>query len=109
MTSDGLEIEPRALEDLRTTGAKVQILDVREDWELAVCALPGTIDIPMTQIPGQVDRLSPDTPVVALCHHGQRSLQVVAWLRQNGFADALSLRGGIEAWATEIDRSMARY
>lgn len=109
MTSEGLEIEPRALEDLRASGAEVQILDVREDWEAAVCALPGSIDIPMMQIPGRVGELSPDTPVVALCHHGQRSLQAVNWLRQNGFADALSLRGGIEAWATEVDPTMARY
>jgi rhodanese-related sulfurtransferase len=109
MTSEGLEIEPRALEDLRASGAEVQILDVREDWEVAVCALPGSIDIPMMQIPGRVGELSPDTPVVALCHHGQRSLQAVNWLRQNGFADALSLRGGIEAWATEVDPTMARY
>ncbi len=109
MTSDDLEIDPQRLEALRTSDTGVQVLDVREDWELAVCALAGSINIPMTQVPGQIGQLSPDKPLVAVCHHGQRSLQVVTWLRHNGFAEALSLRGGLDAWATVIDPAMARY
>jgi rhodanese-related sulfurtransferase len=109
MTEDSLEIDSQGLEALRSSGTDIQILDVREDWELAVCALPGCIEIPMMQIPGQTGQLSADTPLVVICHHGQRSLQVVTWLRDNGFANALSLRGGLEAWATTIDSSMERY
>jgi rhodanese-related sulfurtransferase len=109
MTDDSLEIDPQGLETLRSADAEIQILDVREDWELAVCALPGCIEIPMVEIPGQTGQLSADKPLVVICHHGQRSLQVVTWLRHNGFADALSLRGGLEAWATTIDPTMARY
>lgn len=58
---------------------------------------------------GALDRLDPDRPVVALCHHGMRSLRVAAFLRQNGFAQAVSLAGGIDAWARQIDPAMARY
>lgn len=109
MTSHTLEIEPQGLDTLRSAGADIQIIDVREDWELAVCALSGCIKIPMMQIPGQTGQMSADKPLVVVCHHGQRSLQVVTWLRDNGFANALSLRGGLEAWATTIDPTMERY
>jgi rhodanese-related sulfurtransferase len=109
MTSDSLEIDPQGLDALRSSGADIQILDVREDWELTICALPDCIEIPMMQIPGQTGQLSADKPLVVICHHGQRSLQVVTWLRDNGFANALSLRGGLEDWATTIDPAMKRY
>ncbi len=46
---------------------------------------------------------------MVLCHHGQRSLQVAAWLRGQGFDGATSLSGGIDAWAREFDSEMARY
>jgi rhodanese-related sulfurtransferase len=47
--------------------------------------------------------------VVVHCHHGGRSMQVTRWLRQQGFAKAQSMAGGIDAWAAEIDTSLPRY
>ena len=66
-----------------------QVLDVREGWEVAVCALPDSVHIPMGQVPARGDELDPDRPVVCVCHHGMRSLQVAAFLARHpggGFA-----------------------
>ena len=54
-------------------------------------------------------RMSIISPVVVLCHHGMRSMQVAAWLRHQGFAGAVSVSGGIDAWARQIDPTLARY
>jgi rhodanese-related sulfurtransferase len=48
-------------------------------------------------------------PPVVYCHHGVRSQRVAAWLREQGFSEVQSLAGGIDAWAEQIDREMARY
>jgi rhodanese-related sulfurtransferase len=104
-----MEIDVAALKQLRDQGADVQLLDVREDWERALCLIDGSIEIAMGALPGALDRLDPDRPVVALCHHGMRSLRVAAFLRQRGFAQAVSLAGGIDAWARQIDPALARY
>jgi rhodanese-related sulfurtransferase len=109
MTEDNLEIEPAALKELRDSGADLQLVDVRDDWERAVCALPGSVDIPMMGIPNQISQLSTEQPVVVVCHSGMRSLQAANWMRDNGFPGARSLRGGLDAWAAEIDPTMARY
>ena len=85
------------------------LLDVREDWERALCLIAGSIEIPMGTLPTSLDRIDPDRPVVALCHHGVRSLRVAAWLRHQGFAQAVSLAGGIDAWSIFVDPSVPRY
>ena len=107
--SRSIEIDVDTLKQLRDTAADIQLVDIREDWERAVCLIAGSIEIAMAALPGALDRLDPDRPVVALCHHGVRSLRAAAWLRQQGFAQAVSLAGGIDAWARQVDPAMARY
>src|SRR5215471_18272118 len=102
-----MEIDVAALKQLRDAAADIQLVDIREDWERAVCLIAGSIEIAMGTLPGALDRLDPERPVVALCHHGVRSLRAVAWLRQQGYAQAVSLAGGIDAWAREVDPAMA--
>jgi rhodanese-related sulfurtransferase len=86
-----------------------QLLDVREPWEVAVCALPGAVPIPMGQVPARAAELDPDRPVVCYCHHGMRSLQVAHFLARRGFDTAINLTGGIDAWAREVDPSCSTY
>ena len=94
-------------------GASLQLLDVREPWELATAALriDGTqaLDIPMMQIPLRLAELDRSRSVICICHHGARSAQVVAFLMQLGFDHAYNLAGGIEAWSTEVDPRVPRY
>ena len=106
---DNLEIDTDTLRELRGSGDELQLVDIRDDWEREICSLSGTIDIPMARLPNELDRLSPDTPVVVLCHHGMRSMQVAAWLRHQGFAEAVSVSGGIDTWARQIDPTLALY
>ena len=86
-----------------------QLLDVREPWEVATCALPESVCIPMGEIVGRFQELDPDRPLVCICHHGVRSLQVAHFLNRQGFGPLFNLTGGIDAWAREIDPAMAVY
>ena len=110
ITSDlPAEISVGDLEAWRQAGRDVAVLDVREDWEVALCALADSLKIPMQQIPARSADLPQDKPLVVMCHHGGRSRQVMLWLRANGFPQAINLAGGIHAWAEQIDPGMARY
>ena len=85
-----------------------QVVDVREPWEIATAALPGTINIPMREIPGRLGELDAGREIVAMCHHGGRSMQVAMYLEHHGFK-AHNLAGGIDAWSREIDAGVPRY
>jgi len=92
---------------------KPLLLDVREPWEVATAAMPGITAIPMSQIPARVDEISeaaaPAVPVVAICHHGARSMQVALFLESRGIGPLHNLTGGINAWSTQVDPSVPRY
>ena len=85
------------------------LLDVREEWELARCQLPGTTWIPMGQIVARVNELDKNKETVVICHHGVRSWQVAKFLESVGFGDVINLSGGIDAWAKQIDPAMPLY
>jgi len=85
------------------------ILDVREPWELEICAFPDAIAIPLRLLPQRAQELPSDVPVVVVCHHGMRSQQAVNWLKANGLDTAINLSGGIDSWARIVDRSMGVY
>jgi rhodanese-related sulfurtransferase len=85
------------------------VLDVREDWERAAARLPGTLDIPMAQIPQRLSELPRDRDIVVMCHGGVRSLKVAQFLVQNGFTRVSNLTGGIHAWACDVDPSIGTY
>lgn len=85
------------------------LLDVREPWEFEKCRIEGSILIPMNTIPARQEELEPDAPVVCICHHGVRSMQVAAFLERNGFTQVTNLTGGVDAWAQQVDGSMPLY
>ena len=108
------EISPQAYLQLRDQPQDPQLplilLDVRESWEFQTAALPGALLMPMGEITSRAHQeLDPDQPIVVLCHHGQRSLSVTMWLRQQGFDHAQSLAGGIDHWSRSIDSTVPRY
>ncbi len=85
------------------------VLDVREPWETAICSLPGSINIPMDEIPRREDELPADKDIVVVCHHGVRSLQVAYYLEHRGFRNLHNLTGGIDAWSRDVDPSTPTY
>ncbi len=107
--SAAFEIAPEAAQALRDTGQPVTVLDVREPWEVAICALDHSLHIPMRQLPTRLAEVPGDRTLVVMCHHGARSAQVTAWLRSRGFDRAVNLAGGIAAWADRVDPTMRRY
>ena len=91
------------------TGARPLLLDVREPWEWQLTRIDGSRHLPMGQIPAQVDELDKSHPTVVICHHGVRSLQVVAFLERLGFGNLHNLQGGIDAWARSVDPAVLVY
>ena len=86
-----------------------QVLDVREDWEWAIAHLDGATHIPMGRVPGELTSIDPDRPLVCICHHGMRSLQVALFLERHDFQSVYNLSGGVAAWAASVDPKMATY
>ena len=89
--------------------AKPLLLDVREPWEFQLAHIEGSELRPMQTIPNLVDEIDRSHPTVVICHHGTRSLQVVAFLERHGFQNLHNLQGGIDAWARQVDQSVALY
>jgi len=85
------------------------ILDVREPFEYEIARIENSILIPLDELPDRLNELNQETEIVALCHGGVRSARAVEFLRGSGFARAINLAGGIDAWASEIDSEMPRY
>jgi|SRR5579862_1517074 len=89
---------------------QARLIDVREPWEFATAHIQGSLLMPMGDVPARAHQeLDSDERLIILCHHGQRSLNVTAWLRNQGFDQAQSLRGGIDAWASQVDATVGRY
>ncbi len=105
------EVTPREVRRLLDHDRDVFFLDVRTSEEHAIAHVDAATLVPMGDIPGRLQELGEHTerPVVVMCHHGQRSLQVTAFLRQEGFEDVRSMAGGIDAWSLGVDPSVPRY
>lgn len=106
-----LEITCAAVKAKLDRGEKFFFLDCREADEFAVAKIPGATLIPMSELANRVGELDAhkNSEIVIHCHHGGRSLRIANWLRQQGFAQAASMSGGIDQWAVEIDPTIARY
>jgi rhodanese-related sulfurtransferase len=87
----------------------VVLLDVREHDELAVAAVPGALHIPMREVPGRLAELDAQKPLVVMCHSGGRSRRVAEYLLGVGFTTVFNLKGGIDAWSTQINSQIPRY
>ena len=105
---NNMEISVHQLVGLYKAEDDLFLLDVREAWELEKACLKGAVHIPLGEVMSTQDKLPSDRPIYVLCHHGVRSLKVALWLRQQGY-EAYSVRGGIDAWARDIDPSVGFY
>ena len=106
------EISAEQLAVLRNgpNSADLVLLDVREPWEFEAAAIEGSRAMPMGDVPSRAfQELEPESHIVTICHHGVRSMSVAVWLRDQGFDNAQSLRGGIDAWSREVDPNVPRY
>ena len=92
---------------------RLNLLDVREPWEVQVAHLPGAIVIPLGSLEAELEQgipeLDPSQPVVVFCHHGVRSATALDLLHARGYTAARHLEGGIDAWSRTVDPAIARY
>ena len=104
------EITTEQLKSLLDARQGVTVLDVREPWEYEVAKIVNSKHIAMGDIPARFNQeLDPEDHIVVVCHHGVRSMNVTAWLRQQGFEKVQSLQGGIDRWSRQIDPSVPIY
>jgi rhodanese-related sulfurtransferase len=87
----------------------IAIIDVREPWEYALCAIEGSTLIPLETLPAAAPTLARDAITVMVCHHGMRSHYAAEYLRSLGFPEILNLTGGIHRWASDVETSMRQY
>jgi rhodanese-related sulfurtransferase len=104
------EITPEEVKRKFDQREEFTLIDVREPWEFEVAHMAGAKLVPMGDIPTRAHQeLDPEDHIVVVCHHGVRSMNVTAWLRQQGFEKTQSMRGGIDAWSRQIDANVATY
>lgn len=102
------EISPSDFVARRERGDDMILLDVREEWELAIAKVPDIVHIPMGEVPSRLGELDPTKEIVVLCRSGRRSLDVAQFLQQRGYR-SVNLAGGILAWGRELDPSLPTY
>jgi len=104
------EILPEQVKAKLDQSEEFTLLDVREPWEFELAHMSGAKLVPMGDVPSRAHQeLNPDDHIVVVCHHGVRSMTVTAWLRQQGFEKAQSMRGGLDAWSREVDGAVPLY
>lgn len=79
-----------------------QLVDVRQPEELAEGVLPGSVNIPLGELPGRVAELDRARRVVVVCRSGGRSSHAAEWLAGQGFADVVNLVGGMMSLGTSV-------
>lgn len=105
------EIDARALAQSQASAAPAVVIDVREGWEVALGALPNAVHVPLTTLGAGAQGLpeSKEQSIVTYCHHGVRSMRAAVMLQAMGYHRVASLKGGIDAWATDVDAGVGRY
>jgi rhodanese-related sulfurtransferase len=105
------QISPKELAAWRADEGRAApvLVDVREPWEQAICAIEGSRLMPLGSVPARVAELPKDQDLVLVCHHGNRSQRAALWLEQQGYTRLHNLAGGVEGWATDVEPAMAHY
>ncbi len=104
------EMTSTELKQRLDNGDDIQIIDVREDSEVAIATIPNTIHIPMAQVLSRMDEIDPSRETVVHCKMGGRSARVIDALQRSGFSGKLiNLKGGIIGWSNEVDPTVAKY
>ncbi|MFT5185556.1 MAG: rhodanese-related sulfurtransferase [Flavobacteriales bacterium] len=103
------EVTVKQLKQMQDSGETFQLIDVREAFEVEICSI-GAEHIPMGEVLNRAGEIKKDIPVIVHCRSGARSGNIVNALEmQLGYTNLHNLKGGILAWANEIDDSLEQY
>ena len=104
------EITATELKQRLDNGDNIQIIDVREDNEVAIARIPNSVHIPLGQVLNRVAEIDPDRETVVHCKMGGRSARAIDALKRAGFkGNLINLKGGIIAWSNEVDPTVPKY
>ncbi|HUE81139.1 MAG TPA: rhodanese-like domain-containing protein [Pyrinomonadaceae bacterium] len=104
------EITATELKERIEHGEDIQLIDVREDHEVAIAKIPGSIHIPLGQVLNRMAEIDSNRETVVHCKMGGRSARAIEALKRSGFEGNLTnLKGGIIAWSNEVDPSVPKY
>src|SRR5574338_504475 len=103
-------ITPTELKQRLDNGDDLQIVDVRENNEVAIGRLPNSIHIPLAQILARMNEIDPNRETVVHCKMGGRSARAIDVLQRSGFQGKLmNLKGGIIGWSNDVDPTVPKY
>ncbi len=106
------QIDAPSLHEAISSGRALALLDVREPWEFERAAIGESVNVPMSTLTARVDeirKLQGERELVVICHHGVRSMHVAQFLAAQGFDELINLRGGIDAWSSQVDPAVPTY
>ncbi len=103
------EINPIELKQRLEKGDSITMLDVREEFEIKISNLKNAIHIPMNSVEDRLEELNPQDEFIVYCSIGLRSARICNLLKERGFNNVLNLKGGINAWANDVDPDMIIY
>lgn len=104
------EITATELNELIKNDSEVQIIDVREPFEVEIAKIPNTKLIPLGEVIARVKEIDSSRTAIVHCKAGGRSAKAIAALKENGFTGKLvNLKGGITAWSDEVDQNVPKY
>ncbi len=103
------ELSPAKIKEIIESGEKIRLVDVREEWEYNIARIENAELMPLSQLAEYSKQLGRDEKIIVYCHHGVRSLRACYYLLSHGFSNVINLKGGIDAWAYEVDASVPTY
>ncbi len=103
------ELLPQQLKRRLDAGEPLRLLDVREPWECAIARLPGSVNIPLGEIPSRWQELDAESEIIVVCKAGGRSRRAAQFLLAQGFGRVANLSGGIDAWTRDIDPNLPSF
>src|SRR3954469_4761626 len=97
------QIDPAGLKAKMDARESFCLLDVREPWEVELASIPGSVFIPMHEIPTRLQELDARSEIIVMCKAGGRSQRAAEFLAARGYGKVRNLQGGIDAWSRDID------
>ena len=104
-----LEIDANKLFEKMNNHEDFILLDVRRDDEYDMCHIKNSLHIPLNQLTEDYHKINKEKEVIIYCHHGMRSLKALHILKELGYENVYSLRGGIDYWSKNIDSTIPTY
>src|SRR6185437_14032395 len=100
--ASGTEITAEQLKKRIDAGENLFVLDVRNPNEFQICRIPGTVLVPLPELPSRFAEVPRDREVIVHCKSGMRSAKAIEFLKSQGYTKVWNLAGGILAWAEKV-------